>query len=266
MATPISALENRLNRGVINPAENLPRRQPRFTVIEAEDEKTRRRCLELRYDVFATELGASLSTQHHQIDMDRFDPFCHHLAVIDNQTSEIIATTRLLDNPGSEQTNGFYSETEFNLQNILRLNKQFCEVGRTCIHPDYRRGSALLMLWQGIARFVVRHNIDYLFGCASIPFSSGDRYLNNIMRHLRDTHFAPAELQVRPHIPLRLNEVQGKTDDVMLPTLLRAYLRQGALVCGEPYWDAAFGVVDVFVLLDSMNLNRSYQQHFIERI
>ena len=260
MAMPISAFNNL--------ASQTPehKRQHRFTVIVADDERTVHRCLELRYDIFANELGATLNTNTRKVDMDRFDPHSHHIAVIDNHTNEIVATTRILDNHGSQQTNGFYSETEFDLSNILKLDQRFCEVGRTCIHPEYRRGSALLMLWQGISRFVVENQIDFLFGCASIPFSNGDKYLNNVMRHLREKHFADESLRVTPRIPLRLMENNSKVDDVILPTLLKAYLRQGALICGDPYWDAAFGVADVFVLLDSNEISARYNKHFIERI
>lgn len=260
MAMPISALSNL--------KANVPEfnRSHRFIVVEAESEKTIARCLTLRYDIFAHELGATLHTSKRKIDIDQFDPYCKHLAVIDTQTNEVVATTRLLDNHGTQFTNGFYSETEFNIENILRLNKRFVEVGRTCIHPEYRRGSALLMLWQGIARFVVENRIDYLFGCASIPFVNGDKYINNVMAHLRLQHFSDDSLRITPRIPLRLTMPTNPADDVILPTLLKAYLRQGALICGEPYWDAAFGVADVFVLLDSSKIDSRYNKHFIERI
>ena len=48
--------------------------------------------------------------------------------------------------------------------------------------------------------------------------------------------------------------------------LLKAYLRQGAVICGEPYWDAGFGVADVFVLLQSDQISNRYVKHFIDRI
>ena len=67
-------------------------------------------------------------------------------------------------------------------------------------------------------------------------------------------------------IPLRLEADQPLADDVILPTLLKAYLRQGAVICGEPYWDAGFGVADVFVLLQSDQISNRYVKHFIDRI
>ncbi|MGD8926994.1 MAG: GNAT family N-acyltransferase [Thioalkalispiraceae bacterium] len=257
MAMPITAIAQ------------LPEKKyyQKFSVILVDDVKTRNRCLKLRYDVFANELGASLCNSNNELDIDVFDPHCDHLAVFDNQTNEIVATTRLLDHRASQHTDGFYSESEFNLSRILDDNLNYLEVGRTCVHPEYRRGSALPMLWQGIARFVVENRTDYLFGCCSIPLSGGDKYITNVMRYLRDSHFSPAELRVQPRVPLRLDkENQGKADDVVLPTLLKAYLRQGAYICGEPHWDAAFGVADVFVLLECSKITQRYTKHFIDRI
>ncbi len=256
MAMPISAFAQ------------LPEKKfsQKFSVILVDDEKTLNRCLKLRYDVFATELGADLQNDNTEIDIDIFDPHCHHIAVFDNRTNEIVATTRLLDNAGSEKTSGFYSESEFDLSHILRDGQRYLEVGRTCIHPEYRRGSALPMLWQGIARFVVENKIDSLFGCCSIPLSHGDNYISHVMHYLRERHFSPESLRVKPRIPLRLNPISSKANNVLLSTLLKAYLRQGAYICGEPHWDAAFGVADVFVLLDSSKISHRYTKHFIERI
>lgn len=245
---------------------NDAQRKARFSVYVADTEEQRRQCYKLRYNVFAGELGAEVRGDEPGIDKDRFDDHCQHLAVYDNQSNDIIATTRLLNNAGRTTVGMFYSETEFDLGNIITDKCRFIEVGRTCIHPDYRRGAALPMLWQGIARLVVEQGIDYLIGCASIPLSAGDKYLASLMTHIRDNHYAPASLRVRPLVPLRLESDGPMPDDVIVPTLLKAYLRQGAIICGEPYWDAAFGVADVFVLLECDRITNRYSRHFIDRI
>jgi putative hemolysin len=237
----------------------------RFSVFIADSPAQRRQCYKLRYAVFADELGVAVRGDEAGIDKDRFDDACLHLAVYDNHTRELIATTRLLDNAGRAQTGLFYSETEFDLSNILSDGCRFMEVGRTCIHPDYRRGATLAILWQGIARLVVDTHVDYLIGCASIPLSSGDKYLSALMHHLRDKHFAPPSLRVRPRVPLRLEQVGTLPDDVIPPTLLKAYLRLGAYICGEPNWDAGFGVADVFVLLDCEQLPNPDDTPYLER-
>ena len=256
MAMPVSAVAQLAEKNF----------SQKLSVLLVDDVKTRDRCLRLRYDIFANEMGADLRSNNDEMDIDDFDPHCHHLAVFDNRTNEIVATTRLLDNTGSKQTGGFYSESEFDLNNILKPDLRYLEIGRTCIHPEYRRGSALPMLWQGIARYVVENNIDYLFGCCSIPLSNGDKYIYSAMQNLRKKHFSVETFRVTPRIPFRLNETLPKAVDILLPALLRAYLRQGAKICGEPHWDAAFGVADVFVLLECDRISQRYSKHFIERI
>jgi len=256
MATPASAIE-RIHR---------PESLQRFRVEFAMTPELRLQCYRLRYRVFANEQGADIRGHEPGIDKDRFDDHCQHVAVFDNKTNELIATTRLLDNHGRHAAGKFYSETEFDISAILQDGKSYLEVGRTCIHPDYRRGAALPMLWQGIARYVLENRIDYLFGCASIPLSSGDKYMSSVMHHLRDRHFSSAQNRVRPLIPLRMETEIPHADDVILPTLLKAYLRQGAVICGEPYWDAAFGVADVFVLLQCDQITSRYVKHFLDRI
>lgn len=252
----------------LNQASKLTRidQRNRFSVFLADSPQQRRQCYKLRFDVFANEMGAEVRGTEPGIDKDRFDDACRHLAVYDNHCNELIATTRLLDPAGRQEIGLFYSETEFDLSNILSDGCRFMEIGRTCIHPDYRRGSALPMLWQGIARLVVENRIDYLIGCASIPLSSGDKYLSALMAHIREHHYAPESLRVRPLVPLRVEKHEPMPDDVIPPTLLKAYLRQGAMICGEPYWDAAFGVADVFVLLDCDRISDRFVKHFIERL
>ena len=47
--------------------------------------------------------------------------------------------------------------------------------------------------------------------------------------------------------------------------MLKGYLRQGAMICGEPYWDAEFNVADVFVLLPCEKMSSRYQRHFFQQ-
>ncbi len=237
--------------------------QPKFIAEVVTSPEYVKECFRLRYDIFAGEMGAKIDSSE-RLDIDRFDAHCAHLAVFDTQTGKIIATTRLLTDADADHTGGFYSETEFDLSSIVSMSGRFMEVGRTCIHPDYRKGGVLAILWQGIAKVVARRKIDYLIGCASLPLSSGDQYINSVMHHIRTRNFSKPEARVRPLVPLRQVETT-LVDDVIMPPLLKGYLRQGALICGEPYWDAEFGVADVFVLLDCEHIAARYQKHFMQR-
>lgn len=236
----------------------------RFTVRLAGNEHESEQCLRLRYRVFAEEMGANLSPAVEGIDHDRFDDYCKHLMVFDNHSGEVIATTRLLLEEDAIQAGLFYSETEFDLHQILKQPGHFMEVGRTCIHPDFRKGGVLAVLWQGIATVIQEHEVDYLIGCASISLHGGDAYVSSVMNHLRKYHYSEENLRVIPRLPLHISN-GVIVDDVVIPTLLKGYLNQGALICGEAYWDAEFHVADVFVLLSTKNLASRYQRHFAQR-
>jgi putative hemolysin len=50
---------------------------------------------------------------------------------------------------------------------------------------------------------------------------------------------------------------------VVLPPLLKGYLRLGAWVCGPPAHDRDFGVADLFVLLGLEHVDRRYLAYFL---
>jgi putative hemolysin len=235
-----------------------------FVVTLATGRDEIRQCQRLRYQVFAREMGARLHSKIDGLDQDDFDEYCMHLMVMDTSTDELIATTRLLTSEAALRAGGFYSETEFDLTNIHNIRGNMLEVGRTCVHPDYRNGASLPMLWQGLARLVVMHNIDYLIGCASIPMSHGPLYVNSIMAYIRQNHFAPEAHRVIPLHSLPANDAED-TMEVILPTLLKGYLKLGALICGEPSLDEDFDVADVFVMLERDKLAGRYVRHFINK-
>jgi len=238
-------------------------KESRFSTSIARNAKEIEKCLSLRYEVFAGEMGANLGTDT-RLDRDRFDEHSKHLMVTDTLTGQIVATTRLLVDTDIIHTGCFYSETEFEISRIINLPGKFLEIGRTCVHPEHRKGAVLAMLWQGIARIVSLSKIDYLIGCASIPLASGDQYINSLMHVLRNKHYSPDEQRVRPLLPLTMTPTPV-SEDVLMPTLLKAYIRQGAVICGEPYLDAEFGVADVFVLLDCSKITSRYRRHFMNR-
>ena len=64
---------------------------------------------------------------------------------------------------------GFYTSSEFNLTNIFNSykHKQILELGRSCVHKDYRNGTVMNLLWKAIAEYVKLYDIKIILGCAS---------------------------------------------------------------------------------------------------
>lgn len=218
----------------------------------------------LRHEVFAGEMGARLHNQIPGLDHDHLDAHCHHLLVWDTLTAEVIGCTRILTEEGARQAGGFYSQSEFEVDPVLALPGRFAEIGRTCVHRDYRNGATITALWSGIAGLVAEQRIDFLIGCASIPLGEDGAMAQVIFSELAQRYLSSEDRRVRPRIPLPRRDVVAR-DDYPLPPLLKAYLRIGARICGEPFLDEEFQVADVFVLVSTRQLARRYARHFLER-
>jgi len=101
----------------------------------------------LRYDVFAGEMGARLSTPLAGHDVDLFDNFCEHLLVRDQATCQVIGTYRVLTPAQAKRVGSFYSDTEFDLTRLRSMRERMVELGRSCVHPDHRHGGVIMALW-----------------------------------------------------------------------------------------------------------------------
>jgi putative hemolysin len=220
----------------------------------------------LRYRVFGEELGATLHSTQAGLDVDEFDVYCDHLMVRETETGRVVGCTRLLSGVAARCVGRFYSESEFNLGAIPSLPGRLLEVGRTCISQECRQGSAIAVLWSGIASYIQLHAIDYLFGCASVPLGENDHQAAAIMNRLRRQAMAPPSLRVVPRLPLLNSELTDDVLDAPLPALLKAYVRLGAKACGEACRDPDFDVGDVLMLLDVTQLNPAYARHFLGRV
>jgi putative hemolysin len=216
----------------------------------------------LRYEVFAREMGARLHSPYPDLDHDQFDDHCYHLVVRESVTDQVVGYTRILTDHSAIQAGGFYSQTEFDLTHILAMSGRFAEIGRTCIHADYRNGTTITTLWTGLAAFIAKLQIDYLIGCASIPLGEGGNEARAIFADLSQRYMAAETLRARPLIPLPRQDSVA-LGEYHLPPLLKAYLRLGAKICGEPYLDMDFNVADLFIIVSTHDLTRRYARHFL---
>ena len=221
----------------------------------------------LRFRVFVEELGASTAHIVGDREVDEFDVHCDHLIVREDDTGAVIGCYRIMK-PGVAAWRGrFYSDGEFDLSALKPLRGTMAEVGRSCIHPDHRNGTVIMLLWSGLARYLTEHRFSHAIGCASIPLSDGHTNVAAIVRQLMRDHLAPAELRVQPHYPYPLAASDAVTPIVAprMPPLLKGYTRLGAWIGGEPAWDPDFNTADLFILLPLSRVSQAYAKHFFGR-
>lgn len=216
----------------------------------------------LRYQVFAEEMGAQIKGQQ-GLDVDGFDAFCDHLLVRDDATQQVVGTYRILNPMQAMLAGGYYSAGEFDLSRLAPLADRTVEVGRACVHADYRSGGTITMLWAGLAKYMMARQYEYMIGCASISMHDGGHTAASLFNNLRDDYLSPAEYRVFPHNPLPIDALDQSLT-VTCPPLVKGYLRLGAYICGEPAWDPAFNTADMLVLLPLSRMNPRYAAHFLK--
>jgi len=248
-------------------AAATPERGP-LLVSWARHQDEVRQAQRLRYQVFAEEMGARLNTPLAGYDIDLFDPYCEHLLVRDAATHEVVGTYRLLTPIQAQRAGSTYSDLEFDLTRLRGLREQMVELGRSCVHADYRSGGVIMALWGALAEFMMRNNLSTMIGCASIPMlhngvTSGD-VAASIWARVRQTHLAPIEYQVRPRLPLPVEQLDSSLE-VEPPALIKGYLRLGAKVLGAPAWDPDFNSADLPMLMQISDLPPRYRKHFLHR-
>ena len=252
----------------LRPAEAVAAPDLRLEVRFAESEAEVREAQRLRHRVFVGEMGARLTVPHGTpagVDADRFDPFCEHLLVRaiaeGDDTGPVVGTYRLLTPSGAKRAGGGYIDTEFDLSSLAPLRPRAVELGRSCVHPDWRRGGVILLLWTALSRFMVSHGLDTMIGCASIALDrDGDGAEASALWHrLRRTHMANAPWVAVPHHPLPLHPAASADARAVVPPLIKGYLRCGTKVLGAPAFDAAFNVADLPMMARLEDLPARFQ-------
>jgi putative hemolysin len=236
--------------------------RPSLRLSLAQNDGEIREAQRLRYKIFGEEMGARLSTRVPEHDTDLFDPYCDHLLVRDENTGKVVGTYRILSPEAAKRVGSYYSENEFSLTRLQHLRPRMVEIGRSCIHADYRSGAAIALLWSGLGEYMVTRGHTYLIGCASISMADGGHNAANLYQQLHESQHAPLEYRVFPRHPLPFEHL-ANGQPALVPPLLKGYLRAGGRVCGEPAWDPDFNTADLLLMLPMERLSERYQRHFI---
>ena len=237
----------------------------------------RKQVRQLRYRVFCLEEEASATEEQKNLgeEYDSYDTYADYMAVFHN--NKIVGTYRIIDRDAAEKMGGFYTEREYNLSKIKKVKGNIAEMSRACVDAEYREnGLVMRLLWAGLCEYVVKRKIVILFGVPSwvgnkpAKFAQAISYLyyNNLSPlHLRATVLKD---KLEPGVDPRMTQmnilprafVDEEEAKKQMTPLIKGYLRLGATFGRGVFIDKSFGTYDVFVLVQTKNVDKTYQKHF----
>jgi putative hemolysin len=228
----------------------------------------------LRYRVFYEEMGAiaDVAARVARRDRDAFDQVADHLLVLDHAIGPgpegVVGTYRLIQPNAAAKLGRFYSAEEYDITPVMNFPGQMLELGRSCVDAGYRNRAVMQLLWRGIAAYVFQHQIDLMFGCASLPGIDPEA-LGEELTYLFHYHLAPPALRLRA-LPNRYVEMLRLDPDGLdrrraiakLPPLIKGYLRLGAFVGDGAVIDRQFNTTDVAVVVKTDLVTDKYYRHY----
>ena len=244
----------------------------------ARDDRDLAAAQRLRYAVFVQELGGDGPLVDHQqrLERDAFDAVFDHLILVDRRRDpamleDVVGVYRVLPSTRIGPADRFYSEDEYDLGPLRSSGRRLLELGRSCVHPDYRGGSAMFHLWNGLAEYVLERGIEVLFGVASFH-GTDPAPLAQPLAWLHHHHLAPPALRVvaRPaHRQamdlLALASLDRKAAMLATPALIKAYLRLGGFVGDGAWIDHAFNTTDVCLVMDTARMSDRHRAYYTRK-
>ena len=248
-----------------------------FVIKLANKKSELKKAQALRYSVFYKEKKAkpTFSKKMMRLDYDKTDKFADHLIVIDKKRkgikNKIVGTYRLIRGDVALSFGGFYTSSEFDLTNILNSyqHKQILELGRSCVHKDYRNGTTMNFLWKAIAEYIKLYDIKVLLGCASFPGTDIQEFSTELS-YLRSNFSLPEKISVKSldniNYPLYNKNNINESDlriFAKLPPLIKGYLRVGGRVSDSFFVDYDFNTIDLCVVVQTNKIDGKYKKKFL---
>ncbi|HZF26748.1 MAG TPA: GNAT family N-acyltransferase [Steroidobacteraceae bacterium] len=231
------------------------------------------RCRELTFRTVGEGTGRSS-------DIDLFDDYYEHLFVWNvERGGELVGAYRLgqVDRIRARfGKRGLYTATLFDYRHpLLAQLEPALELGRSFVMPEYQKSfAALMLLWKGIAEYLVRHpKYRVLFGAVSISNDYALLSKEMLIEFLRHHNYESRLAKLvrarqpfrRPHdLRLLSAELKGLADLEALsalvsdiepdgkgvPILLRQYLKLGGRLLGFNVDPAFNDSIDCLIMVD----------------
>ncbi len=228
----------------------------RFRARQAETAEDVLACQRLRFEVFRAGRGA-VGEATEGLDRDEFDAACVHFMVEEPRSDRLVCCFRVLPLRNGSEIGRTYSAKYYELSGLTDYPGKMMEMGRFCVHPDFRDPNILRAAWGAMTRYVEDEGVELLFGCSSFHGVDEDSYMD-AFAYLAERHLAPKRWLPRVKAPkvfrfarkLRLKRPDPKNAMVKMPPLLRTYLVMGGWVSDHAVIDNDLNTLHVFTGLE----------------
>ena len=208
-------------------------------------------------DVRAAQELRGLSFRGSGADRDIFDDICKHILVEEAKSGTLVCCFRLLPLQDGAQIDKSYSAQYYELSALHQIDGPMVEMGRFCIHPDWKDPDILRVAWGAMTRYVDEADVEMLFGCSSFKGTEADTYMDAFAL-LKEKHLAPKRFLPRIKAPnvfkfaqkLRQKKPDAKQALAGMPPLLRTYLMMGGWVSDHAVVDRDLNTLHVFTGLE----------------
>ncbi len=236
----------------------LSLRKGRYAARVADGEDDLRRAQELRFLTFIARGGAAQGGGRETgRDEDGFDSRCTHVLIEDQRSGTLVCCFRLLMLQSGGEIGRSYSAQHYNLAALEAFGGPMVEMGRFCIHPDWKDPDILRVAWGAMTGFVDAAGVEMLFGCSSFHGTEAEAYLDAFAL-LKDAHLAPRRWLPRvkaPNVFRFAQRLRQRSPDMRramqaMPPLLRTYLLMGGWVSDHAVVDREMNTLHVFTGLE----------------
>lgn len=232
-------------------------RAGRYAARLAETAEEVRRCQRLRYLTFFEARGLTRGadgTGRERFDSDEFDARSRHVMIEEAGTGELVCCFRFLPLAGGAEIGRSYAARHYELARLAGYPARMLELGRFCVHPDWRDPAIVRTAWAALMRFMDDTGVALIFGCSSFE-GVDDRRYRDAFAALRQRHLAPRRWMPgmkAPRVFPFARRLHGLLPDPrqasrQMPPLLRSYLLMGGWVSDHAVIDAALDTLHVFI-------------------
>lgn len=188
-----------------------------------------------------------LIDEHKYFIHDGYDSHTKQLIVKDTYNDRIIAYVRIIDSFTAFKIGGFYSETRFNLSQLINNQQYFLEISCLVIDEQYHNKQTIKLLWSGLTQYAQENGADAIIGIISIPLAEHFNKAVRMISALKSTYISDKEQRVRPYQLLPGSLASRFSSKALSIDYLDYLFSKGIKICGDAYWNRDNNSAELFV-------------------